>query len=48
MDQSGKIDFTEFLIAISASSQGDSKKKLQLAFRMYDTSNTLNFEFSLK
>ncbi len=34
VDGSGKIDFTEFLIAISVSTQGDVKKKLHLAFRM--------------
>ena len=31
-DQSGRIDFTEFLIAISVSTQKDVKKKLHLAF----------------
>jgi len=36
VDHSGKIDFTEFLIAISVSTQGDVKKKLHLAFQMYD------------
>ncbi|CAF0716363.1 unnamed protein product [Brachionus calyciflorus] len=38
-DKSGKIDFTEFLIAISTSSQGDIKKKLKLGFKLYDTNN---------
>jgi Ca2+-binding EF-hand superfamily protein len=38
-DRSGKIDFSEFLIAISVSSQGDVKKKLNLAFQMYDTNH---------
>jgi len=36
VDNSGKIDFVEFLIAISISSHGDTKKKLSLAFKMYD------------
>jgi len=36
-DNSGRIDFTEFLIAISVSTQKDIKKKLHLAFAMYDT-----------
>jgi neurocalcin delta len=36
MDQSGKINFIEFLIAISVSTQNDAKKKLRLAFKMYD------------
>jgi Ca2+-binding EF-hand superfamily protein len=35
-DGSGQIDFTEFLIAISITAQGDAKKKLVLAFKMYD------------
>jgi Ca2+-binding EF-hand superfamily protein len=35
-DNSGQIDFTEFLIAISVTAQGDAKKKLSMAFRMYD------------
>ena len=36
MDHSGKIDFTEFLIAISLTSENDIKKKLHLAFQVYD------------
>lgn len=35
-DASGEIDFVEFLIAISVTSQGDIKDKLQMAFNMYD------------
>ncbi|CAF0716350.1 unnamed protein product [Brachionus calyciflorus] len=35
-DNSGRIDFTEFLIAISVTAQGDAEKKLSMAFRMYD------------
>lgn len=36
LDHSGKINFTEFLIAIATSTQGDAKNKLRLAFQMYD------------
>ncbi|CAF0787173.1 unnamed protein product [Brachionus calyciflorus] len=35
-DNSGQIDFTEFLIAISVTAQGDASKKISMAFRMYD------------
>jgi Ca2+-binding EF-hand superfamily protein len=35
-DSSGEIDFVEFLIAISVTSQGDIREKLQMAFTMYD------------
>jgi len=35
-DNSGQIDFTEFLIAISVTAQGDAQKKLSMAFKMYD------------
>ena len=35
-DGSGLIDFGEFLIAISVTAQGDARKKLILAFKMYD------------
>lgn len=35
-DNSGQIDFTEFLIAISVTAQGNAKKKLSMAFKMYD------------
>ncbi len=33
-DNSGQIDFTEFLIAISVTAQGDANKKLSMAFKM--------------
>ena len=33
-DDSGQIDFTEFLIAISVTAQGDAKRKLSMAFKM--------------
>lgn len=36
-DNSGKIDFIEFILAISASSDGDIRKKLAMCFRLYDT-----------
>jgi Ca2+-binding EF-hand superfamily protein len=35
-DKSGKVDFYEFLIAISLSSDKDPKTKLRFAFKMYD------------
>jgi Ca2+-binding EF-hand superfamily protein len=38
-DHSGKIDFTEFLIAVSTSSHGNIKQKLRLGFKLYDTNN---------
>lgn len=38
-DHSGKIDFTEFLVAISTSSSNDVKQKLHLGFKLYDTNN---------
>lgn len=36
VDNSGKIDFKEFLQAINITSQGTPDKKLEMAFRMYD------------
>jgi neurocalcin delta len=38
-DKSGKIDFTEFLVAISTSSSNDVKQKLHLGFKLYDSNN---------
>lgn len=35
-DNSGLIDFTELLVAISITAQGDAAKKLKIAFNMYD------------
>ena len=35
-DNSGKIDFKEFLLAINITSGGDPKSKLDWAFTMYD------------
>lgn len=35
-DKSGKIDFQEFLVAVSITSSNDVRKKLQLAFDLYD------------
>jgi Ca2+-binding EF-hand superfamily protein len=35
-DNSGKIDFVEFLVAVSITSSTDIRKKLQLAFDLYD------------
>lgn len=35
-DGSGKIDFQEFLVAVSITSSNDIRKKLQLAFDLYD------------
>ena len=40
-DHSGKINFIEFLVAISTSDSGDIKTKLHLAFNMYDSSKDL-------
>jgi len=38
-DHSGKIDFSEFLIAVSTSSSTDVRKKLSMAFDLYDTND---------
>ena len=35
-DNSGKIDFKEFLLAINITSAGKPEEKLQWAFQMYD------------
>lgn len=37
IDQSGTIDFNEFLIAISTLCNDDLEKKLKLIFKIYDT-----------
>lgn len=37
-NKTGKLDFVEFVIAISTSATGDARKKLRLAFNMYDKS----------
>ncbi|XP_064630648.1 neuronal calcium sensor 2-like [Lineus longissimus] len=36
IDNSGKIDFKEFLVAISITQDGNPEDKLDLAFRLYD------------
>ncbi|XP_074640288.1 neuronal calcium sensor 2-like [Tubulanus polymorphus] len=36
VDNSGKIDFKEFLLAISITQDGKPEEKLDLAFRLYD------------
>jgi Ca2+-binding EF-hand superfamily protein len=38
-DHNGTIDFEEFLLAVSATSQGDLDERLSVAFDMYDISN---------
>lgn len=43
-DHSGKIDFQEFLVAISVSSSTDLRKKLQMAFDLYDTNDNGRIE----
>ncbi len=43
-DGSGLIDFSEFLIAISITAQGDATKKLVLAFKMYDVDQNGNVD----
>lgn len=35
-DESGFISFNEFLLAVSALSEGDLSKRLHLAFKIYD------------
>lgn len=44
VDKSGKIDFTEFLIAVSTSSNSDIKSKLRLGFRLYDTNSSKSID----
>ena len=34
MNEDNTIDFVEFLVAIAPNTQGDSKKRLELAFKM--------------
>lgn len=38
-DHSGKIDFVEFLVAISTSTHGDPRQKLRLGFNLYDSNH---------
>ncbi|KAI3389149.1 hypothetical protein SNEBB_009812 [Seison nebaliae] len=35
-DKNGTIDFSEFLISVCANSQGDSREKLEFAFKIHD------------
>jgi len=45
-DKSGFVTFTEFLIAVSLSSNKDPRKKLHLAFKMYDRNRSGSLEKS--
>ncbi len=44
MDGSGKIDFTEFLVAVATTSSTDLRKKLKMAFNLYDTNDNGRIE----
>ncbi|CAF0876661.1 unnamed protein product [Brachionus calyciflorus] len=39
MDKNGYVDFHEFLLTITLTSNKDAKQKLRVAFRMYDVDN---------
>ena len=45
-DNSGKIDFKEFLLAINITSAGKPEEKLQWAFQMYDINSDGTIERS--
>lgn len=43
-DNSGAIDFKEFLLAISVTSKGTPEQKLEFAFKMYDIDSSGSIE----
>lgn len=45
-DNSGAIDFKEFLLAINVTSSGSPEQKLEWAFKMYDIDNSSTIELS--